>query len=246
MLFRSVYLLAPPNTNPRQAPVVKTSGALSVSVEPFALLKRSDRLDNTLADVAAYYFQTDLRQPSLSNCGADRNVCTNNVPVLEGTPDGNHQHMVTYTVGIGATGRLKYQEDYSEAPTGDFRDIVDGKRGWPDPMFWSGFERIDDLWHAAVNGGGRYFSATSPESLAKALATTLTTIRAATGAAAAAATSNQELAEGENLLFATRYRSAYWDGEVEARRFDLSKGSISATPEWTATTQLDKIGRAHV
>lgn len=64
----------------------------------------------------------------------------------------------------------------------------------PDPIYAPGAERIDDLWHAAVNGGGRYFSARSPESLAQALSASLSAIRAATAAAAAAAsaTSSQE------------------------------------------------------
>lgn len=234
-----VYLIAPATANPTQAPVVQVRGAISVAAEPFVQVRRDTRLANTLADVAAYYFQTDLRQPALANCGTGRDVCTNNVPVPPGAPGGSHQHMVTHTVGLGAAGSLRYQEDYAEAATGDFRDIVDGRRGWPDPMFSNGPERIDDLWHAAVNGGGRYFSATSPESLAKALSATMANVRAASGAAAAAAASNQEPAEGDNLLFATRYRSIYWDGEVEARRINLSNGSVSATLEWSAAKQLD-------
>lgn len=234
-----VYVIAPDAADITGSPVVTTSGGVMVEVKPFQRMIASGRLSNTLADVAAYYFQTDLRRPSLSNCGSSVDLCANNVPVSDGMAGGSHQHMVTHTVGLAASGTLRYQENYLDAPFGDFRDIVNGKRGWPDPIFFTGPERIDDLWHAAVNGGGRYFNVSSPEQLANALSQTLANIRAAIGAAAAAATSNQEPAEGDSLLFATRYRSIYWDGELDARAIDLSNGSVSNTPLWTASKKLD-------
>ncbi len=234
-----VYVIAPDAVTAPRSLVVITSGGVVAAVSPFQSMVAPGRLSNTLADVAAYYFQTDLRQPSLANCGSVVDVCTNNVPIPEGMTGRNHQHMVTHTVGLAASGSLRYQENYVEAPSGDFRDIVDGKRAWPDPIYFNGPERIDDLWHAAVNGGGRYFNVSSPEQLAAALSQTMANIRAAIGAAAAAATSNQEPAEGDSLLFATRYRSIYWDGELEARAINLNDGSVSNSPTWTASRKLD-------
>ena len=235
----TVYLIAPDTANVTGSPVVTVSDGVAVAVTPFQIMSAPGRLNNTLADVAAYYFQTDLRQPSLSNCGTSVDLCANNVPVPDGMTGGNHQHMVTHTVALAASGSLRYQENYLEATSGDFRDIVNGKRSWPDPIFSTGPERIDDLWHAAVNGGGRYFNVSSPEQLANALSQTMANIRAAIGAAAAAATSNQEPAEGDSLLFATRYRSVYWDGELEARSINLTDGSVSTRPVWTASSKLD-------
>ena len=234
-----VYVIAPDTANAAGSPVVSISGGVAVAVRPFQRMIAPGRLSNTLADVAAYYFNTDLRQPSLSNCGSSVDLCANNVPVPAGVAGGNHQHMVTHTVGLAASGTLRYQENYLKAASGDFRDIVNGTRSWPDPIFFTGPERIDDLWHAAVNGGGRYFNVSSPEQLANALSQTMANIRVATGAAAAAATSNQEPAEGDSLLFATRYRSIYWDGELDARAIDLSDGSVNNTPLWTASQKLD-------
>ncbi len=235
-----VYIIPPALARPVSKPVINYAGAVIATVDAFREIAYADRRSNTLADIAAYYFQTDLRQPSLTNCGTTVDVCTNNVPVREGMPGGSHQHMITHTVGLGASGTLHYQEDYAESTTGDFRDIADGKRSWPDPIFFSGPERIDDLWHAAVNGGGYYLNAFSPEQLARALAQTLANIRATVGAAAAAATSSQEPAEGDSLLFGTRYRSIYWDGELEARSINLADGSVSKVPTWRAARELDK------
>ncbi len=229
---KDIYIIAPQSTSQNLGvPEVEQYGNIDVSIEPFKDIPRNNGTSNSLADVAAYYFRTDLRQPAFSNCVTERDVCTNNVPIPQGSRDGNFQHMVTHTLGLGASGSLHYREDYPEASSGDYAEIVNGRRDWPDPMFFSGPERVDDLWHAAVNGGGRYFNASNPESLSKALADTLSAIRASIGAAAAASTSSQQPVEGNYKVFSSRYRSIYWDGDVEARRINLSNGTLSVAIE---------------
>ncbi len=219
-------------------PVITSEGSFTYTLTPFADMTGTGRASNTLADVAAWYFENDLRTPALGNCGARGTLCDNNVPIAPGQRGGSQQHMVTHTIGLGANGTLRYREDYDTATSGDFRDIVTGALDWPDPIYAPGAERVDDLWHAAVNGGGRYFSARSPEALARALSATMSAIRAATGAASASASSSQEPAEGDNLLFSSRYRSLYWDGELEARRIVLADGSLSDRIDWSAAALL--------
>lgn len=247
--FRAVsqdnkILIIAPDGAALARPVLTVQGFFKVEAGDFQEISRQGRTVDTLADVASYYYRTDLRSSELGNCGSEPEVCANNVPSGPGNSGPSHQHMITHTLGLGASGTLRYQENYLSAAEGDFRKIIDGKLSWPDPIFFTGPERIDDLWHAAVNGGGRYFSATNPQSLARALSSTMAEIRAVSGAAAAAATSSQEPAEGDNLLFASSYRSIYWDGELDARRISLSDGSISQTPDWSAARLLDrKVGK---
>ncbi len=219
-------------------PTLATDSSFIISASPFVGMADAAQGTNTLADVAAYYFETDLRSPALGNCGTRGQLCENNVPVVSGRRGGSHQHMVTHTLGLGASGLLRFREDYETAADGDFRRIVDGTLDWPDPIYALGPERIDDLWHAAVNGGGSYFSARTPESLASALTATVAQIRAATAAASASATSSQEPTVGDNLLFASRYRSQYWDGDLEARKINLADGTVAADIEWSAAAQL--------
>ncbi|MCE2859964.1 MAG: hypothetical protein LW731_08975 [Oxalobacteraceae bacterium] len=243
--FRAVsqdnkILIIAPDGATLARPVLTVLGFFKIEVGDFQEIGRQGRTVDTLADVASYYYRTDLRSPDLGNCGSSPEVCTNNVPSGPGDSGPTHQHMITHTLGLGASGTLRYQENYLTADAGDFRKIIDGALSWPDPIFFNGSERIDDLWHAAVNGGGRYFNAVNPQSLARALSSTIAEIRAATGAAAAAATSSQEPAEGDNLLFASSYRSIYWDGELEAHRISLSDGSISTVPDWSAARLLDR------
>ncbi len=219
-------------------PMVEADTSLTLVASAFVGVTDAAQGRNTLADIAAYYFDTDLRSPALGNCGVRDQLCENIVPVVPGRRGGSHQHMVTHTLGLGAGGLLRYREDYETAADGDFRQIVDGRLDWPDPIYAAGPERIDDLWHAAVNGGGRYFSARTPESLARALAETVSQIRATHAAASASATSSQEPTTGDNLLFSSRYRSLYWDGDLEVRRIDLTNGSVAATVEWSAAARL--------
>ena len=234
-----VRIIAPDSAGALSSmPVIESEGSFPYTVTAFVEVTGAGRATNTLADVAAWYFENDLRTPSLGNCGTSGKLCENNVPVTPGQRGGSQQHMITHTLGLGASGTLRYRDDYESADRGDYRDIANGKLDWPDPVFVPGAERVDDLWHAAVNGGGRYFSARSPESLARALSSTMAAIRASTSAASASASSSQEPAEGDNLLFSSRYRSLYWDGELEARRISLSDGSLSDHVEWSAASLL--------
>ena len=193
---------------------------------------------NTLADVAAYYYRTDLRSPELGNCrgalGAD--VCRNVVPVSE-ADTASHQHMTTFTLGLGVAGTLRYDPDYATAQSGDFADIRNGAANWPPPLSF-GPARVDDLWHAAVNGGGDYFSATDSSALAAMLASALSKVRSRLGVGAAVATSRLEPVAGDNQVFLASYRSAAWDGELEARTIDPASGQVSSTALWSAQDKL--------
>ena len=193
---------------------------------------------NTLSDVAAYYYETDLRTPALNNCrGAlALDVCANQVPATSADP-AIHQHMTTFTLGLGVSGTLAYRSDYPTAAAGDFAAIRSGTKDWPPPNDF-GPSRIDDLWHAAVNGRGLYFSAADPSALASALSGTLAALRTRLGSAAAAASSNLEPVPGDNLVFAASYRNVQWDGELEARTVDPASGAVSQQALWSAQEQL--------
>jgi type IV pilus assembly protein PilY1 len=195
----------------------------------------------TLADVAQYYYITDLRGTgSIGALGVD--VSANNVPTKTSSDPQNdtaaHQHMTTFTVGLGVDGTLTYAADYRENPTGDFLAIKSGTMDWPTPLS-NDPTTIDDLWHAAVVGRAKYFSAKDPASLSAGLTEALVGVNATIGSAAAAATSNLEPIAGDNFVYIANYETVFWNGDVEARTIDLSTGAVSAAPVWSAQTQLD-------
>jgi type IV pilus assembly protein PilY1 len=195
---------------------------------------------DSLADVAMYYYQTDLRDASLSNCalanGTD--VCANNV-----TPSGNdaarHQHMSTFTLGLGVNGTLGYNPNYLGGDSPDYQALIAGTKNWPNPGDDAGAVNIDDLWHAAVNGRGQYFSATNPTSLAQSLSSTLAAIDSQTGTASAAATSTLQPVAGDNTEYVTSYTTVFWFGDLVSYQVDPQTGARSSTPNWSAQQLLD-------
>ncbi|RZI43158.1 hypothetical protein EGT07_09945 [Herbaspirillum sp. HC18] len=206
----------------------------------------------TLADVAAYYYNTDLRTTSCTSAsGSD--VCNNNVPT-SGLDAAAHQHMTTFTVGLGVPGFMLYSPSYSTATSGDFFDVKNGTAAnpaagvcswqasgtcnWPVPSADSQ-ANIDDLWHAAVNGFGTYFSAGNPAALSSGLSDALAGVSARTGDSAAATTSNPNVATGDNFVFSSTFTSVEWDGELVRQQMDLTTGVVSNVKDWTAQAQLD-------
>jgi len=221
---------------------------LSVS----AVSNTSGGTSNSLADVAMFYYQTDLRDSGLGNCtgalGAD--VCTNNVP--GNTNDAAHsygdsakwQHMTTFTLGLGASGLLRYDPNYLTQLSGDFFDITNTSKNWPSPVETSSGgepQNIDDLWHAAVNGRGQYFSAGDPTTLTNSLNSALDSIKSVTGAASAASTSSLQPVQGDNDIYVAQFTTQTWVGDVLSFRIDPTTGQISSTPTWSAKAQLDTL-----
>ena len=71
-------------------------------------------------------------------------------------PDyASHQHIITYTVAFGVFGTLD-PDNY------DYWD-PDTYPDWPHTINTDP-ERIDDVFHGAVNGRGKFFSAKSYQS----------------------------------------------------------------------------------
>ncbi|MEN6628656.1 MAG: PilC/PilY family type IV pilus protein [Sulfuricella sp.] len=200
-------------------------------------LNKSD----TLADVAMYYYQTDLRTSALGNCtgalGSGTDICENNVPG-SGSDINTQQHMTSFTLGLGVNGSLGYTEDYLSGGSADYNSILQGTKNWPAPVADTN-TAIDDLWHAAVNGRGIYFSAQNPDSLVSGLSKALSGVTARTGSAAAAATSNLEPVAGDNYVYIALYRTVKWDGDLQAKTIDPATGAISATAVWAAQSLLD-------
>lgn len=226
----------------------------------------SDTYTGTLADVAAYYYKTDLRQSvaPFSNCtgalGSGIDVCANNVTTTD-TDKNTAQHMTTFTIGLGIDGVMKYRDDYTSTTTDttdDYSAVHDhttanpsqgvcpwqssGSCNWPDPNTASSTEtqeRIDDLWHAAVNGHGKYYSAGNAAALTRGLNDALSNISSQAGGGAAATTSNPNVTTGDNFVFSSKFWTVDWTGEFYRQTLDPSSGVISNTNDWEAHTLLD-------
>ena len=230
---------------------------------------------NTLADVAIYYYNTDLRTPALGNCTgtivspatAGNSLCSSDVPdplnnvLVTTTDDRAYQHMTTFTLGLGASGYMKYAEKY-EQDSADFLTVkgnlpngpgdgitadpdngvcswqANGQCNWPFPD--AGEQTtIDDLWHAGVNGRGGYFSASDPKKMAEAISSALSKVEASSGAAAAPTISSPRLAPADNYIFSSTYTTADWTGEIRRYQIDPFTGVVNTEIDWSVQAKLD-------
>ena len=204
-------------------------------------------VSDSLADVAAYYYKTDLRTSALNNCNGalGTDVCNNNVPGQASTDArlsfgdaGAWQHMSTYTLGLGVGGTLNFDPKYRKATAGDFIDIINRSKNWPLPGPDQSATNTDDLWHAAINGRGAYFSAGDPTSLAASLKDALDDIKATPGTASAASTSALQPVQGDNDVYVAQFKTQTWTGDVLSKKINPDTGSIDKVPTWSAKQKL--------
>jgi type IV pilus assembly protein PilY1 len=257
-------------------PVVTTPVSTTVTVgTPVLTANSSGGTSNTLSDVAEYYYVTDLRTATLNNCtsGSSGNtLCTtpdpatatppaidplNNVPTT-GQDAASWQHMTTFTLGLGARGRMVFSPTYQTDGSGDFFAVKQGSLAdstqsppvcswqpngtvcnWPIPNVSGVPENIDDLWHAAVDGRGTYYNATDPSSLSTGLSHALSGVTARTGSSASASISNPNISTGDNFIFSSQYITQEWDGQLIRQQLDLNTGALSSVIDWDAGVLLD-------
>ena len=193
--------------------------------------------NTTLADVAHYYYHTDLRSAARNNCtGAPvggnpgQDVCAN-IITPAGNDDAVHQHMTTFTIGLGIVGTLPQTSTPS---------------AWPSMISNDAITTADDLWHASLNGRGAHYSAQNATQLSDAIKGIVTAIQDVTGAGSATSTSTLDLVQGDgNIAFEASYTTGSWYGDVVAREMDpVTALPREGAPKWSAKEQLASVAAA--
>ena len=183
---------------------------------------------DTLADVAMYYYERDLR-PTIAN----------KVPLRCGQDENPGQHMVTYTVAFGVNGTGTVDPNNLPAhPKRGYATNCTATTGssynWPVPN--TDPARIDDMIHAAYNGRGEYLNASNPEELSTSLTTALRSITSRIGAASGV-TFNTNVLNSNSKLYRARFNSTQWSGELEAIGLD-AYGNLATSVDWEAGNVL--------
>lgn len=187
----------------------------------------SDSYSNTLADVAMYYWQNDLRPTT-----------ANNVPTTPNDP-AFWQHMTTFTMGLGydPTGinpALTQEQIFAWARTGTPPTGVT-TLSWPQPSADSP-NNIADLLHAAVNGHGDFFSAKNPTDFINGLKSALAQIADRKGAGNAitlSATGTTSTADA-TYRFIASYYTGQWTGALTAEQWD--NAAQAYVPAWSVNS----------
>jgi Tfp pilus tip-associated adhesin PilY1 len=182
----------------------------------------ADEHSNTLADTAMYYYENDLA-PSVAD-----EVPTNFYD------KATWQHMVTYGITFGVNGTLD-PEDY------DLYNIDPEKRNypeWPSPLGTETAPKIDDIYHAAVNGRGQYLSAQTPKELIDFLKKAIDDVVARIGSGAGVTINGEEIDAG-STVYQSIYNTEGWTGDVKAYALDSETGEvIRSSYLWSAEEEL--------
>ncbi|NGZ28696.1 MAG: hypothetical protein G8345_17610 [Magnetococcales bacterium] len=200
-----------------------------------------DGYSNTLADVASYYYKTDLSS------------LTNNVPTSSSDfppDDASWQHMVTFGISFGVTSTLTDTDGdgWPNDSSTDSSSPADGKPdyngNWKNPFsceFCS--EKLDDLWHAAFNGRGTFKSASNPTAVQSAMEAAVSNISVRTSSAASASLNTGTLSDSTRL-YQSNFNSGDWTGNLIAYPIILEgadRGEVDGdNPDWSARDELDK------
>jgi type IV pilus assembly protein PilY1 len=204
----------PSNSDNTAGATITGPGGASYTYAPANPYK--DTASDTLADVAMKYWKTDLRSD-----------LTNNVPTSSTDP-AFWQHMVTFSISIGASGTLN--------PATDLPAIASGTKSWPTPQS-DAQTTIDDLWHAAVNGHGAFVVAKNPTLFYKSLKAALASINKAT-TTGTALTANTTQLTSNTMVYEANFTSGDWTGDVKAYKIDPTTKNIVLPAQWTASSGI--------
>ena len=197
-----------------------------------------DSNSNSLADVAFKYWATDLRTDLDDNVPSyvtDFSGLTSDQYFNPKNDPSSWQHMVNFTVGLGLTPFLANTGLTWGGNTyaGSYTDILSGTKSWPTTSSSGVDGNVADLWHAAINSRGKFYSAEDPSALVTAfqeIVNTISTIAASGGGAGLSSNTTQIDQEGA-LIFEAKF-NADWSGRLLARPVQTD-GSLG-TEYWDA------------
>ncbi|MFT7243117.1 MAG: type IV pilus assembly protein PilY1 [Candidatus Azotimanducaceae bacterium] len=186
----------------------------------------ADTANQTLADVAMYFYERDLsplddevpaNTRDLAGAAATNFGGSANAPTM-------HQHMSTFVIAFGVEGTVGIDDVPSYTTAFDWGDALTDD------------EKLNDLVHTAVNGRGDYLNADNPAELSVALENAFSEFAQAIGTASAVSFNSQEIQEG-SLVYRAFYNIRANTGSLVAQSFD-SSGTLGEIV-WNGAQNID-------
>ncbi|MFR0692514.1 pilus assembly protein [Enterobacterales bacterium AE_CKDN230030158-1A_HGKHYDSX7] len=195
-----------------------------------------DSSSSTLADLAFKYWATDARTGLANNLKAYMPYQGTNAYWDPRNDPATWQHMVNFTLGLGLTRQIVDPAWGGDTYSGDYSKLVAGTSSWPTINENSNNEpyHVYDLWHAAINSRGEFFSVDSPNEIVDAFRSILSRISDRNTSASAVSLESAVTTAGNEAYYA-RFSSTDWSGELI--RYDLDNNG-NATLRWNARDLL--------
>jgi type IV pilus assembly protein PilY1 len=201
---------------------------------------------NSLADQAFYYWATDLRPDdtkmpdNVAPYIVDRSGSATDQYWNPKNDPATWQHMVNFTISLGLSSSITDPEWGGSTYAGDYANLESGAKRWPaiDPspeLSDAPEEHVYDLWHAAINSRGQFFSADNPSAMNAAFQSVFDSILAANPSAAALAANSTSIQSG-TLVYQARFDSSDWHGQLIA--YSVQTNGNIGNAQWDAATTI--------
>lgn len=214
-----------------------------------------DNTSNTLADLAMHYWATDLN-PTLDNklspyIADDIGTETEKYWNPKNDP-ASWQHMSNFIMGLGLSNSLRQKNIEWDPTKGTFggsgyNNLLNGTETWPAATSGSD-NNVYDLWHAAINSRGEFFSADSPEAMIQAFDDILSRIVDRKSTAARPAINSGQISTDENdngTVKTVSYQTSYasddnWSGDVKRfeKAWNSQSNAFETTEIWSAKGKM--------
>lgn len=212
-----------------------------------------DSTSNTLADLAMHYWATDLN-PDLDN------DLPAYIPFKSGDTATDYwdprndpatwQHMTNFVMGLGLTESLNNANVPWAGSTfagQGYASLVAGTATWPAASSGSA-NNVYDLWHAAINSRGEFFSVDSPEAMVQAFDDILSRIADRKSTAARPAINSGQVSTDENnngTVKTVSYQTSYasddnWSGDVKRfeKAWNAQNNAFETSEIWSAKSKV--------
>ncbi|MFE0501806.1 pilus assembly protein [Lysobacter soli] len=216
---------------------------------PFA-----DSYDDTLADIAAYYYNTTLRGNAFTAGKvptANPQICESGTAAQKKALDCNtNLHMNFYGITLGARGK-QFGVNWGVRTDGRTDGALATQQAMASATSPTWETRtndnpntVDEIWHATMNARGGYINAQTPADITNAMRSVLASVGVGGGVSGSLAITGTRL--GDNSLSVTprfNRNGVDWYGDIVAakpvqRRGADNKTTITYTTSWTASAKL--------
>ena len=199
--------------------------------QPWPYLFREDpngQASDAASDYAMNYWVTDLRPAGDPN--EINNVSTSCVD------PARWQHLNFAAMSLGTQGKLP-AGNQSVTET----QIAAGSLMWPQPypkVYKPDASGVDDLWHAAKNGRGRFVNADSADELKLGMGQILQDVVNQSGTRAGAGFQSSVVSSTAKWVYRAKFEPG-WGGSLAKIEIDPKTGlEINQPPIWEASAQL--------